>query len=89
MKRRFAVSLCPISPTKARECRSFLRGPKIRFVFLLPAQPGNSGGRAAGLNQGFFMVASTSRTFDGDSLFMGAFYCILPGTSNVLVTEAY
>jgi hypothetical protein len=49
----------------------------------------NTNGRAAVNSTGFFMASSTSRSFDGSSLYTGAINCIASSTAPVTVTEAY
>jgi hypothetical protein len=49
----------------------------------------NVNGWAAADQQGFFMTASSSRTFDGSSLYTGAIICIASSSVRVLAVESY
>jgi hypothetical protein len=50
----------------------------------------NINGKAAVDQQGFFLTASTSRTFEGASLYTGAVACISPsGNVRITAIEAY
>jgi hypothetical protein len=50
----------------------------------------NINGKAAVNQQGFFLTASSSRSFEGASLYTGAIACIAPsGSARVTAIEAY
>lgn len=49
----------------------------------------NTNGRAAVNSTGFMIAASSSRSFDGSSLYTGSINCIASSSAPVVVTEAY